>query len=609
MAVNDWLNANVVGNLSLGDIGSSALDFYNTWQNREGANKAYDEIVGGYDQGIDYLKETGDESKDTLRSIYGSNMRSIDPYQKAGTTALGDYMNLMENPERITSDPGYQFRYDVGSEAQRRDLESAGYADPMGSGARPLGMETWAQGFATQELDSALDRRIPPMNLGSTANQQGIDAGAYYGRGLTDINKYMGLGVADMYGGKADALATKEMIDTMAVSNYIKGAQGLLSAAGNPSYMALIGRALSGETDSDGNSLWGMLADAFGFDPEDEGIMGRVYEGILGGDDNRPAGWGDNLDDIFDVIQGGTPGINPNADTPVPDSGANSGSGGLSGVPAGMVLKGGKWVYDAATVGAAGEAGAGTTAGATGAGLAAASPLLIFGAIVALDQFLGRGDKPAIQKQLKDMAKSANPLQNIMEMSNMGGLLRQDHSYQGDDDDDPSNYNTTDYTRQDVQRGALLSGVFDNMSPDQAADFGNYGTHEDRNAILHNMIAFVQADNVAYDTKRSGFKNDGNKWDGLAKLFPSVSQDDWQYFSLYDKDASPERLNKGAGDYTTVKKFFGLTHKSHGSIQEAYDRVRGTIIGKLNEWTTTSLVNNALNYNAGGAPSSRIFPT
>lgn len=568
MAVNDWLNANVVGSLSLGDIGSSALDFYNTWQNREGANKAYDEIVGGYDEGIDYLKETGGESKDILEDIYNTNMGNIQPYQQAGTTALSDYMNLMQNPERITSDPGYQFRYDIGSEAQRRDLESAGYADPMGSGARPLGMETWAQGFATQELDSALNRRIPPMELGSTANRQGIDAGAYYGRGLTDINKYMGLSVADMYGGKADALATKEMIDTMTVSNYIKGAQGLLNAAGNPSYMDLIGRALSGETDSDGNSLWGMLADAFGFDPEDEGVMERVYEGILGGDDNRPAGWGDNLEDVFDVNQG-TAGVNDADLAPETRDYLSN---------AGWVLRGGRWAYNAAEAGT--TVGAGTAAGeagvGAGAGLAAATPLLGFAAVVALDQFLDDGAN--IGNTREKLSKSDDPIGFIFNMSDsdLSGL---------------SNASAPGISGINEKRGLFFSTMVANMDPQgiQAIQ-----SHPKIGDIVDDMLAYNSSSMMVSPKAGGGFDDAG-----LTRLFPEYAED---IKALKDAHHTVNTAMDRAGQQAdhgwysnAVKEAEQMTAAAQNQIFRISSRLYNNIYSRVNEWTTTNLVNDALN--------------
>lgn len=429
MAVQDWLNANVFGNTTVGDLGSSAIDFYDLYQQREGGRDSIDEITQGYDKGIDYLQDTGEESKQVLgglydttmgqvegqygtledsRSLYGdlyntnmdavnanqeylggsldeygniynTNMENLDPYLGAGSNALDQYMGLMGDPSTIADDPGYQWRLGQGEQAVQRSLAAAGYADPMGSGANPTWLTEYAQGYATDELDRALNRRLPIIQTGESATKSGIQAGSDYGQGigniaqlmnqnvgmgidagnaygqlnqgvdqslgnnirtgmmagdsygsnLSRINQYMGTGVANMYKGRADAIATKDLIDSQAMSGFLKGAQGLLnSASGNPNMMALVTGAIQGQQTTSGDSVWSMIADAFGFDEGDESIISQITESIMGGGtnaDGSPGGinWGELGTDLFGALDLGDIGNIDWANILTPITGSN----------------------------------------------------------------------------------------------------------------------------------------------------------------------------------------------------------------------------------------------------------------------------------------------
>ena len=103
--------------------------------------------------------------------------------------------------------------------------------------------------------------------------------------------------IADMYRGKADALSTKDMIDSAAMSGFLKGGSDLLSAIkGDPNIADLVMQALlggqgaaGGGTTTDGTSIWQLLSEGFGFDAEDPGMIESVL-GILGVDNTNGPG-------------------------------------------------------------------------------------------------------------------------------------------------------------------------------------------------------------------------------------------------------------------------------------------------------------------------------
>ena len=621
MAVQDWLNANVFGNVSLGDIGSSAIDLYNTNQLASNAESSIDTIVGGYDQGIDYLQSTGEESKALLGGIYDTQMESIAPYQQAGTTALGDYMNLMENPERIVSDPGYQFRYDIGSEAQRRDLEAAGYADPMGSGGRPLGMETWAQGFATQELDSALQRRIPPMNLGSDANKQGIIAGDSYGQGITGINQYMGQNLAALYGGRAEALSTNDMITALANSAYARNARGLLDAARDPNYVDMIGSALSGGLTETGESLWGKLAETFGFDAADAAFAGNVASSLYETGAITGAGLSAGITGLGGTASAlGTGGFGASlgaAGLGGAGIGAGSsaigasalGSGGFGGATAGIGES--ALGINAANFGSFGSsAAAAEGATATGATSAAASGFGTWAASVAGGAALMIAIKmgveslradPTIGKTLENMAAHEDPLGYIAKSTDHKdyiGLHARDTSVISGGYERPS-------TGGSYAKGMMYSTLIGNITPEGAEALKTRG---DIGAIVDDMWAATAGGYKPREKYTGGAVPMPEA--GLMKLFPSLAEDIEQLGMKQRYD-----ISAAGRDYTSenMDNYSIIDGKLQWTAGKDYSAERADLESRMDSimagWTTTNLFTAALggDYVTGGAPVPSRF--
>ena len=524
MAVQDWLNAKVVGNASVGDIGKFGMDAYNTYQTNQGRQDAADTVVGGYDAGISKINQLADESRGVIGDVYGTNMENIQPYLGAGQTSLDQYMGLMSDPSTIMDDPGAKWRYDMGLEATKRDLEGAGYADPMGSGARPRGITEYGQGYATQELDRALERRMPVMNLGSEATRTGMMAGDSYQRGMTNLNKYQGNNLAELYLGKADAQSTKSILDSMATSDYMKGAGGLFNqVAGNNDMMSLVSKALGGGTTSDGASLWDMLGESFGFDSGDTGIVDQALDLLGGGGDtmlgtgagNQALTWGvGGLDDALGAEVG-------NMIDPSGTSGLTDASGKFMGIDWGNLFGGGggaaaadtmlgtgaanqglTWGaggLDAAMGGAAPAAGGGAGAGSMASlGYAAAGVGAIFAMRSVVDSLRGES---FFNEAMGDLANSQDPLGDIQNLKS--GDLPKATSRSGK------------VLNDSAARGSLYSAAIGKMNPEQVAGLK---AHEDIDAIAMDLFKYLQS-----GQGESKHAIGASPTESLKKLFPGIS--------------------------------------------------------------------------------------
>jgi hypothetical protein len=78
----------------------------------------------------------------------------------------------MNNPNAITSDPSYQFRYNQGLDALQRGMTSQGM---MGSGNILASLENYGQGSASQEYQAQYDR-LAQLSGASQAPAAGYQA-------------------------------------------------------------------------------------------------------------------------------------------------------------------------------------------------------------------------------------------------------------------------------------------------------------------------------------------------------------------------------------------------------------------------------------------------
>lgn len=219
-------------------IGGSIYDRNNT---RGAINSAFDQYAG-----------YADRSLGALEGVYGEGKNALRPYLNFGRTGVNRYTNLLKNPDQITNDPGYQFRFDQGNEALRRTAAKTGF---RGSGNEMTALNEYGQNYATNELDKALNRYIPMINTGVTATGQLTDLGRNYAYGVGTVNNALG-----------EAAAGREIGGAGADSRMVTDFLGMTGGSTNPFGIAAdAGKAL--RTAANGATEIGNLTTAGGGNP------------------------------------------------------------------------------------------------------------------------------------------------------------------------------------------------------------------------------------------------------------------------------------------------------------------------------------------------------
>ena len=137
-----------------------------------------------------------------LGNVYQQNQQNLQPYQQAGTQALGQLGGSvlpggMPNADQLMAqDPGYQFRLQQGQQALERAQAAGG---SIGSGGALKAAMQYGQGFASNEYGNTFNRYLQSnqqrnsqlmglAGLGQNANSQFLSAGNQYGSGTAGLN-------------------------------------------------------------------------------------------------------------------------------------------------------------------------------------------------------------------------------------------------------------------------------------------------------------------------------------------------------------------------------------------------------------------------------------
>lgn len=145
-------------------------------------NTAINQAIGGIQSGINQSNQTvrdfRDDTLSTAGQIYGAADTETQPYRSAGSEAIGGYTELLKDPSRILQDPQYQWTFDQGAEAVRRNMAATGY---RGSGNEQIELTKYGQGHANTYMNDYLSRFLPVINAGQTATGQYLSAGQNHG--------------------------------------------------------------------------------------------------------------------------------------------------------------------------------------------------------------------------------------------------------------------------------------------------------------------------------------------------------------------------------------------------------------------------------------------
>lgn len=151
------------------------------------ASNLYSQYNAG--KGLDAQKDYANNALGLQRDMYNQTRADWTPYREMGYGATGLINGLMANPNSITSDPGYQFRFNQGQQALER---SAGAKGGLYSGAQMKAQTRFGQDNATAELDNAFRRYGNVAQLGATGVNGSAQAGMNYANQGANIQTGMG---------------------------------------------------------------------------------------------------------------------------------------------------------------------------------------------------------------------------------------------------------------------------------------------------------------------------------------------------------------------------------------------------------------------------------
>lgn len=177
MSTNDWLQLG--GSLLNGYLGNRA------------ANNALDA----------QLSATRD-SNALLKYMYDQTRTDNMPALQARNAGLTGYQNLLSNPSKITSDPGYQFGLDQGTKALNSQAAAKG---SYYSGAQLKALNQFGQDYGQTKFDQSLNRFGNLAGLGQVGAQTTAQAGMNYGNQASNnlIGAGNARGAASMAGSNA----------------------------------------------------------------------------------------------------------------------------------------------------------------------------------------------------------------------------------------------------------------------------------------------------------------------------------------------------------------------------------------------------------------------
>jgi hypothetical protein len=140
-------------------------------------------LLNGYlgqraaDKAGQYQTDAARESNALLKYMYDTTRADNMPALQARNAGLGGYQNLLANPSKITSDPGYQFGLDQGTKALNSQAAARG---SYYSGAQLKALNQFGQDYGQTKFDNALNRYGNLAGLGQVGTSQIGQAGQQY---------------------------------------------------------------------------------------------------------------------------------------------------------------------------------------------------------------------------------------------------------------------------------------------------------------------------------------------------------------------------------------------------------------------------------------------
>jgi hypothetical protein len=117
------------------------------------------------------------EANALSKYMYDTTRADNLPALRARNNGLAGYQNLLQHPDSITSDPGYQFGLDQGNKSIGSHAAAGG---SYFSGATLKALQKYGQDYAGTKMDQTLDRYGRLSGLGSSGASTIANSGANY---------------------------------------------------------------------------------------------------------------------------------------------------------------------------------------------------------------------------------------------------------------------------------------------------------------------------------------------------------------------------------------------------------------------------------------------
>lgn len=197
----DWYNNNPI----ISDVAVPGLaTLYNQYQQNSANKTATGQMTAGIEQGLA-----------SLNQFYGTARQDAAPYMASGLQGLSQYQGLLANPNAVKESEDYKFRFAEGQQALERSAAAKGM---LMSGNTLQELQQYGQGFATRELDAALQRRIPLMETGLTSQ-----------RSLAELGQGYANAIAELYGQRGDVAALGARTGANTTTGTLQDTLGILS--------------------------------------------------------------------------------------------------------------------------------------------------------------------------------------------------------------------------------------------------------------------------------------------------------------------------------------------------------------------------------------------
>jgi len=146
-------------------------------------------VVGGYlakrgsEKAAGAQLQAADAATQAQLDMYYQSRADYAPWREAGESALGTIQNVLADPSRVTSMPGYQFGLEQGTQALERGAAARGR---QLSGAQLNALQRYGQDYAGSQFQNYLNPYFQMAGLGQTAVGGTTQAGMQAAQGQSN---------------------------------------------------------------------------------------------------------------------------------------------------------------------------------------------------------------------------------------------------------------------------------------------------------------------------------------------------------------------------------------------------------------------------------------